>query len=199
VPLDEAVVGSEGRGPRLVAQLRRAFGRSDDVGEQHGRQHAVRRCGAALAGEERLDFVQHAVGVPGEPHVVVAVELHESCVPDSLDEILCVFATHVAVATPVQQQRRRLDALERGADVGAHEYVVQRLEISGAAGEPLTARPPAPLGGVARPAGRQQVNHRTCADRVLEAVDVPHQGRLRHAERLVRGAKEARERATEHE
>jgi len=55
-----------------------------------------------------------------------------------------VFATHVAVATPVQQQRRRLDALQRGADVGAHEHVVQRLEISRAAGEPLTARPPAP-------------------------------------------------------
>jgi hypothetical protein len=55
-----------------------------------------------------------------------------------------VFATHVAVATPVQQQRRRLDALERGADVGAHEYVVQRLEISGATGEPLTAPATAP-------------------------------------------------------
>src|SRR6185312_12919034 len=116
----------------------------DDVGKQHGRQHAVRRCRAALAGEERLDFVEHAVGVPREPQVVVAVELHQSCVPDPLGEILRVFATHVSVATPVQQQRRRLDALQRGADVGAHEHVVQRLEISRAAGEPLTARPPAP-------------------------------------------------------
>ena len=119
--------------------------------------------------------------------------------PDLLGEILCVFDTYVAVATPVQQQRRRLDALQRWADVGAHEYVVQRLEISGAAGEPLTTGPPAPLGGVARPAGRQQVDHRTGPDRVLEAVDVFHQGRLRHAERLVGGAREARERATEHE
>ena len=154
---------------------------------------------AAFAGEERLDFVEHAVGVAGEPHVVVAVELHQPCVPDPLDEILRVFATHVAVATPVQQQRRRLDALQRGADVGAHEHIDNRFEISGAAGEPLTARPPAPLGGVARPAGRQQVNHRTCPDRVLEAVDISHQDRLRHAERLVGGAKKARERATEHE
>ena len=121
VPLDDAVVRGEGRRPRLVAQLRGAFGRSDDVGEQHGRQHAVRRCSAAFAGEERLDLVEHAVGVAGEPHVVVAVELHQSRVRDALGEILRVFATHVAVATPVQQQCRRLDALERGADVGAQD------------------------------------------------------------------------------
>ena len=103
--------------PSCAARSRR----SDDVGEQHGRQHAVRRCSAAFAGEERFDLVEHAVGVAGEPHVVVAVELHQSRVRDPLGEILCVFATHVAVATPVQQQCRRLDALERGADVGAQD------------------------------------------------------------------------------
>ena len=82
--------------------------------------------GAALRSPVRNDstLVEHAVGVAGEPDVVVAVELHQSRVRDPLGEILCVFATHVAVATPVQQQRRRLDALERGADVGAQEQVV---------------------------------------------------------------------------
>ena len=81
--------------------------------------------GAALAGEERLDLVEHAVGVPGEPHVVVAVELHQlrACRIRLTRSCACS-PTHVAVATPVQQQVGAWMLVERGADVGAHEYVV---------------------------------------------------------------------------
>ena len=86
MPLDDAVVGGESRRPRSSPSLRRALGGSDDVGEQHRRQHAVRRRGAALAGEERLDLVQHPSASPANQHAV-AVELDEPRVRDPLGDV----------------------------------------------------------------------------------------------------------------
>src|SRR6266511_5883107 len=37
----ERVVSFNGLGPRAVAELRRRLGRARDVGEEHGREHAV--------------------------------------------------------------------------------------------------------------------------------------------------------------
>ena len=129
MPLDDAVVGAERRRPGVVAELRGALGRSDDVGEQHGRQHAVGRCGAALAGEERLDLVSTWSASPANHLSSPSSSTSRACRIRSA-RYLCVFAMHVAVATPVQQQRRRLDALERGA-TSVQEQVEDRLEIPG--------------------------------------------------------------------
>ena len=89
--------------------------------------------------------------------------------------------------------------LSSAGRVGVQEQVEDRLEIPGAAGEAFTARPPAPFGGVARPARRQLVDDRTGPDGLLENVDVLRQGRLGHPEGLVGPAGVTRERATEHE
>jgi hypothetical protein len=44
-------------------ERRGALGGADYVGEQDGREHAVRLAIAALAGAERLDLVEALVGV----------------------------------------------------------------------------------------------------------------------------------------
>ena len=178
---------SEGRRPRFVAQLRGALRRSDDVGEQHGRQHAVRRCSPASAGEKRFDLVEHAVGVAGEPDVVIAFKLHQSRVRDALGEILRVArharGGHHAGATA----GRRLDALERGTHVAVQVQVEHRPEIPGATGQALTARPPAPLRDVTHPARRQLVDDPTIADGPLEAVEIFRECRIRASRRADRG------------
>jgi hypothetical protein len=102
----------------------------------------------APAGQKRFNLVEHTVGVAGEPDVVIAVKLQESRVRDAPGKIPCVLGTHVAVTTPVQQQRRRLDALEPRADVAMQIQVQYRPEIPRTSGQALVARPPAPLRGV---------------------------------------------------
>jgi len=49
-------------------------------------------------------------------------------------EILAVAAGHMAVTASAQQQRRRLDAVERGPNVGAQKKIENRFEVPRAAG-----------------------------------------------------------------
>ena len=53
-----------------------------DVGEQHGREHAVGLALVALAGEELLDLADDDLAVAQREHVVAALELDEARVRD---------------------------------------------------------------------------------------------------------------------
>ena len=87
-------------------------------GEQDGGRDAVGGCGAPASGDERLDLIEHPVGVTGEPHVVVPVELHQARVRDAVGDMLCVLGDDMAVPAPVQDEGGRLDAFEHGPKVG---------------------------------------------------------------------------------
>src|SRR5438445_7527075 len=72
--------------PRSVAELCRALGRADDVGEEHRRQDTVRLRPMPHAGEELLDLVEDLVGVdPGQ--MVVPRQLDEARTRDVLGDV----------------------------------------------------------------------------------------------------------------
>jgi hypothetical protein len=98
---DDVVVHVESGGPGLITESLGAFGRSDDVGKQHGRKHAVRRRGRACTGNERFNLVKHPVGIAGKPHIVVPVELHQTHLRDAIGEIAGVAVGHVAITAAV--------------------------------------------------------------------------------------------------
>src|SRR4029077_8925993 len=100
-------------------------------------------------------------------------------------------AVHVAVTATVQQQRRRLNAVECGPDVGAQVEVKDGFEGPGAAGQPLAASPAPPLPGIAGPAGGQGIHESTGPDVVAEGLDIPGEGRLGYPVRVSRGSGES--------
>ena len=71
------VVLVEQLAPAPVAELGRALGRADDVGEEHGREHAIRLGPGPDAREELLDLVDDRVGIARPDEVLVAGELDE--------------------------------------------------------------------------------------------------------------------------
>jgi hypothetical protein len=69
---DGLVVAIDEPLPCTVTDLDGACGRSGDVGEQHGREHAVGFGPSAGSGQEVLDLVRDRVGVAGPHQVVVS-------------------------------------------------------------------------------------------------------------------------------
>jgi len=173
--------------------------RFDDVDEQHGRQNTIGRRRTAVAGEKRLDLVEHAVGVASEPDVVIAVELDEPSVRNPLGEICDVVMTDVAVAASTQQQRWRLNAAHQRADVDAHPDIEHGREIPWATAQPLTARPPPALSGITAPTWRQLVDKCTATHEVAGSFDVAVEQWLGHSDWMVGGAGVARIRTPQHE
>jgi hypothetical protein len=67
------------------------------AGEQHRRQHPVRRSRTTRPRQEGLDFVEHTVGVTGEPHTVVAVELDPTGIRYALGDPLGVSSADMRI------------------------------------------------------------------------------------------------------
>lgn len=102
---------------------------------------------------------------------------------------------HVQIVASPQQQGRRLQCFERGPHVGVQKQVENLPEIPRTTGQPLASGPPAPLWPVVRPTRREEVDDPAGPHGLLEAVDIPLQGRFRHPEGVVGGANVARKRA----
>ena len=68
--------------PAAVAELARALGGADDVGEQDRREHAVVVRRRASARQELLDLLEQAVLVSRPEQMFVAGELDEACPGD---------------------------------------------------------------------------------------------------------------------
>src|SRR5271169_1144262 len=105
----------------------------------------------------------------------------------------------MVITVAVKQKRRRLDAVERGPDVGAQVKVEDGLEVAGAAGQALAAGPPSALPGIADPTRSQFVRDGAGPDFVAERVDILGEGRLGHSARVVVCSEIARVWAEEHQ
>src|SRR6202012_39114 len=101
------------------------------------------------------------------------VKLHQSRLRDAVGEVPSVAADHVAITAAAQQQRRRLNTLNRRPNIGAQVKVDDRLEVTGAARQAPPAPPPAPLAGIPSPTGRQVLSHCTSPGGLAEGVDIP--------------------------
>ena len=154
---------------------------------------------AACAGEERLDLVEHAVGIAGEPHVVVAIELDQLRVRDPLGEICDMVTRHIAVAAPAQHQRRRLDAPEQRAHVGTRRTA--RTSASSSRGHRRGVHR-APTIAVWRhhpPNSAPTVDHRAGPHDFSNRSRIPRSTVARAVRRMVGGAHEPRVWAPQHE
>ena len=87
--------------PVAVAQLRGPLSRADDVGEQHGGQHAVGLGSVARSGQELLDLVDDGVLIAKPPQVVDAGELDKFRAGDSVGQVAAVVDRDQAVAGSV--------------------------------------------------------------------------------------------------
>src|SRR5207244_4105855 len=102
------VVLFEQLAPASVAQLARALGGADDVGEENRRQETVGPNGGPHAGQKLLDLGDHGLDIPGPKGVVVARQLDEPGAGNRPRE-LAAGRDWENVATPVQAERRCLN------------------------------------------------------------------------------------------
>ena len=95
--------------PCLVAEARCLFRRSDDVGEEHRRQHAIVLQHLSLAGDELLHGGKNPLGVALVVEVVDAVDLDESGVGDVVSEVAPERKRYPRVVATVEDERRHAD------------------------------------------------------------------------------------------
>ena len=79
---DELVVLGEELSPSGVPDLGRAVGRADDVGEEHGREHAVMSRSRAGSRDEVLDLAQQGILVARPQQAAAARQLDVRCARD---------------------------------------------------------------------------------------------------------------------
>jgi len=70
----EMTMALKERAPALISELRRPTGRSGDVGEEHGSEHALCFGLGSCSGGKVADLVQGGVGVPQPVPVIAAFE-----------------------------------------------------------------------------------------------------------------------------
>src|SRR5439155_22834742 len=73
----EGMVAGEPYAPGAVAEPRRGLGRTDDVGEQHGSEHAIDVGNGPHAGQELLDLIENGILVADPGQMIGAGELDQ--------------------------------------------------------------------------------------------------------------------------
>src|SRR6266508_1166828 len=117
---DHVVVGVEQLLPAPVAESGRLFGRPDDVGEQHGLQHAVDvDLGfVAATGQELLDDVERVLlAARSAIEMPFAGELHESSVGNVVGQVPATSHRHDPIAGPVEDEGGSRDRGEHAPNV----------------------------------------------------------------------------------
>jgi hypothetical protein len=120
-----------------------AFGRVDDIREQHRRERPVDRMAGLPPSQEFLDFVHDAVDAADERVVLIARELDEASTRDVLGQVAAALDRGDHVVAAMQNQRRGRDRRERGAHVDLSVPPHQLARRTRGCGEPLEAREPA--------------------------------------------------------
>ena len=105
--------------PLAVAHLRHLLGRADQIGEQHGCEHAVGLGHGVRAGEEPLDRMQHRACLARERERVGSRELDVLGAHDPFREGADLGGDD-AVA-PVDHERRHADGIQHAAKVDVVE------------------------------------------------------------------------------
>src|SRR5262245_54024320 len=118
---NEDVMLGEELAPPPVAQRRRLLGGTDDVGEEHRGEYAVRLGDVSDAGQEFLDLIQDGLRVATPRQVVDARELHVPGTVDVLGEVATEADIDSSVATAVQHEGRHPN---RRQDVAHVDLVV---------------------------------------------------------------------------
>ena len=137
----DPVVVSQQRSPTLVAELGGQLRRTDDVGEQHGRQHAVGVRLARLAGEKRLDLGEQEVAVSRPVGMAVTFQLDVGRAGHVLSEISAVLDGDQRVALAVQDQASGTGRLRaRSARRGRRSSAARRGPSPGSPRAARTAR-----------------------------------------------------------
>src|SRR5262249_37432896 len=75
---DHPVIGLQEVRPSPIADVGRALGGPDDVGEHHGSQHTIVLGGMADARQKLLDLADEGFPLAEPPDMVVSSELHQS-------------------------------------------------------------------------------------------------------------------------
>ncbi len=92
--------------PAAVAVLGRAARGLDDIGRDHGREHAVMVGAWPRAGQKLLDLVDHAVDVADPDQMIAARHLDIFGAVDVPGEILPAAHVHAHVLAAVEDQGR---------------------------------------------------------------------------------------------
>ena len=87
---DELVVLGEELSPSGVSDLSRAVGQADDVGEEHGREHAIVSRSRAGSRDEVLDLAQEGVLVARPQQAAAARQLDVRCAGDPFGQVASV-------------------------------------------------------------------------------------------------------------
>ena len=117
------------RAPAAVAELGRPRGRPDDVGEEHGREHAVADGRGPRAREELLDLVGEPV-VEAEPGGLRGRELDVRGARDVLGDVARVTLVEVRIVGAAHDERRALDARQQLP----HVHLADRSQRRGGGG-----------------------------------------------------------------
>ena len=112
-----AVMPVEKRGERAVADARGELGRSDDVGDQYGGEHAIRVVCRLHAGEELLHFIENRILITNPRQMIVARQLDQARIRDVLCKIAAILDADVEIAEAMHNQCRYSNRRKHGTVV----------------------------------------------------------------------------------
>jgi hypothetical protein len=99
---DQGVMSSEQIAPGSIAEAGRPLGRSDDVGEENRREHAIVIERLVLACDELLHSRKNAVDIALVVEVLDAVDLHEARPCDVVGQVASERERQPLVVAPVE-------------------------------------------------------------------------------------------------
>jgi hypothetical protein len=123
---DDVVMPVEQVAPGPIAELQGAFGRTDDVAEQHGGQHALGLLGFADRGAERPNLANDLPGVRQPRRMVLAFEFDIARTRQQARQFPPAAHVDLLVAARVHDQRRRVHRGQHRTNVDLQVHVVQR-------------------------------------------------------------------------
>jgi hypothetical protein len=130
--------------PPPVSDARGELGRADDVGEQHGREHAVGLRRRSQARDELLDLLEHPVLIASPKEVVGSRDPHELRPGDVIGEVFGVADREAHGVSVVDHERRHADRWQDIANVAVVHHPHHRRRGARRGGVPLVAGPVAP-------------------------------------------------------
>ena len=112
------VMAREHVSPASIPQGRRLLGRTDDVGEEKSREHAIRLRGVSRAREKFLDLVKYRIRIADEIDVVGSGECREPSSRNVACDVARLVDANIPILFAVHHQGRHPDRRQDVADIG---------------------------------------------------------------------------------
>ena len=119
---DRGVMLAEQRSPLLITDRRRPLGGSDDIGEEDGRQYAVRLDCVIRPSQKLFDAEDDGVCITHPRVVVIAGKLGEPRAGDPLSQVTAPLDETARIAGPMDDQRRHLDGRQYVSDIDLRSH-----------------------------------------------------------------------------